>query len=199
MTPQDFKNNWKPDSDGQLLPISSERLTGFNLLPSTIAFLTTAGFPKCAMPVLSFKIDSDENDPNDFGISRLNELYDSLGSEYEKYVVIGTCRDLDPIAIDTKDFDKIVALNRKDAFTPSYFNSSIEALAEFLIIYRDFEEAIVAEHGVEGFRNAYFTDIQLEHFKARMSKVDPGALKEGNYWKEIFDMWISLRQQYMDS
>jgi hypothetical protein len=198
MSPQDFKNNWIPDSDGPLLPISSERLTRFNLLPSTIAFLTTAGFPKCAMPVLSFKEDSDDLFS---GISRLNELYDSLGNdtEYEKYVIIGSCRDLDPIAIDTKDFDRIVALDRKDAYSPFYFNSSIETLAEFLIIYRDFETAIVAEHGVEGFRNAYFTDMQFDHFSDRMSKVDPRALKEGSFWKEIFDMWISLRQKYMDS
>ncbi|GAA3951166.1 hypothetical protein GCM10022209_55490 [Chitinophaga oryziterrae] len=150
------------------------------------------------MPVLSFKEDSDDNFS---GISRLNELYDSLGNEpeYEKYVVIGSCRDMDPIAIDTKDFDRIVMLDRKDAFTPSYFNSSIEALAGFLIIYRDFEEAIVTEHGVEGFRNAYFTDIQLEHFKDCMSKIDPRALKEGGFWKGIFDMWISMRQKYLDS
>lgn len=198
MTPQDFKNNWMQHSDSPLFPISSERLKRFNLLPSTTAFLTATGFPKYVMPVLSFKEDSDDIFS---GISRLNELYDTLGNdpEYEKYVVIGSCRDMDPIAIDTKDFDRIVMLNRKDAFTPSYFNSSIEALVGFLIIYRDFEESIVAEHGVEGFRNAYFTDIQLEHFKDRMSKIDPRALKEGGFWKGIFDMWLSMRQKYLDS
>jgi hypothetical protein len=196
MSPQEFKNNW----EGILCPMAAEKLTRFPLLPSTKEFLTEAGFPKVVMPLLSFNDDSDSVVGGIKLLSELHELYPAMGNdpEYERYVVIGGCRDMDPIVVDIKDYDHILAINGK-TLAPTYFNSSLETLADCLIIYRDFEDSILKEHGMEGAENAYFTDDQMDHFKNSILKVDPKAIKEDTFWTEITETWTKLRQEYLDS
>lgn len=197
MSPQEFKNLWF-DSDGPLSPISLERLNRFSMLSSTISFLTKAGLPKNAAPNLSFA-----NDSNDivYGINKLTEQYDFSkdSDKYDKYVVIGSCRDGDAIAINTTEQDIIVELDHEDLFSSTFFNSSIETLADFLIIYRDFESSVLMEHGEKGYRNSCFSDIQFEDLKTKMLKSDRRALTEKGFWKDELEIIIELKQQYMNS
>lgn len=129
MTPYDFKNRWT-NTDKPLSPLTKTRLDGFSLLQSTADFLIQAGLPVYCEPNLSFA-----HDTNDiyYGVTKLTEQYDfeEDKEKYEKYVVIGSCRDGDAIAIDTSDNNKIVQLDHEDSFSSTYFNNSIITLADF--------------------------------------------------------------------
>jgi len=155
MAPYEFKNIWT--ANGEILtPLTLSQLPKYNLSKDTIDFLSLAGLPNYAAPNLSFASNTDNNIS---GIFKLTEQCDYLGTEYEKYIAIGYCRDGDIIAIDTNDNDKIKQLDHEDLFSEQFFNSSIKAFAEFLTIYRDFDRS---------FNNFYFTDEQFRIMKEKM-------------------------------
>lgn len=196
MSPQEFKLVWK-DSDGRLSPISPDRLSRFSLAPHTMDFLAIAGLPQFAFPYLSFANDSDDLT---YGINKLTDQFPDLkdDADYDRYVVIGSCRDGDPIAVDTLAGDTILQLDDEDYFKPGFFNSSIEALAHFLVIARQFEMSVLKEHGEEGHRNGYFTDLQFELLRGGMRQMDERALIERGFWKEELRIMLDLRQDYLD-
>jgi len=134
MTPQEFKEIWTSTGDG-LSPLTLTRLHGLNLKPKTVEFLTLAGLPRDAAPYLSF-VDNSADKYR--GIIRLTDQFDFLEDEFKKWVVIGSCSDGDPIAVNTESNDRIDWLDHDNYFEPGFFNSSIEALVGCLIIYRDF-------------------------------------------------------------
>lgn len=194
MTPYDFKNNWT-STDEPLSPLSQTRLDRFNLLQSTEDFLIQAGLPVYCEPNLSFANDTDDIV---YGINKLTEQYDFEGHEekYEKYVVIGSCRDGDAIAIDTSDNDKIVELDHEDLFSPMYFNSSITALAGFLVLYRDFEKEVLQDKDPDdNFQCFNFTNQQFDQLKSKMLSVDSKAITERGFWKEELEIMLSIRQE----
>ena len=197
MTPQAFKHSWT-DTAFPLVPLSASRLGRFNLLPATAAFLMEAGLPSCAAGNLTFSNDTDDIF---YGINKLTEQWDfgEDRQQYDHYVVIGSCRDGDVIAINTGKNDEIEQLDPLDSFNAKFFNSSIHTLAGFLLIYTDFENSVLAEHGEEGKRNSYFTDIQFELLKARMLEADRRALTERGFWKEELEIILWCRQKYMDN
>lgn len=197
MSPQEFKKNWNSPAE-PLRQISEHRLAAFNLLADTIMFLSSAGLPAYAAPYLSFSEDSDDEV---YGINNLVDIYELDESDGDrmdpgKYVVIGSCRDGDLIAIKTTEGDKVFQLDHEDDFTPGYFNVSIEALADFLIIYRDFEQSVIAAYGEEKYRSGYFTDEQIEELRTRMKAVDPDAVTEEGFWKDELEIIYSLRDDY---
>src|SRR4051794_34931691 len=171
MTPYDFKNIWAID-DKELIPLTISKLPRLNLSDATIEFLSIAGLPNYAAPNLSFACNTDNNI---YGIYKLTEQCDDLDVEYEKYIAIGYCRDGDIIAIDTSDSDRIKQLDHEDLFSEKSFNSSIQTLAQFLVIYRDFEK---------GFENFYFTDEQFNTLKEKMFTIDSKAMTEEGFWKD---------------
>jgi hypothetical protein len=192
MNAQEFIKVWM-DTDRHLSPISQSRLNKFNLQKETSDFLKIAGLPEYCEPNLSFS-----NDTNDivFGINKLTEHYDFLKDDpdFEKYIIIGSCRDGDAIAIDTSDNDKIVELDHGDLFSSSYFNSSIETLADFLIFYRDFEADVVGIEDPEDASIFNFTDEQFELLKSKMYSVDSKAITEAGFWKDQLQIMLNIRQ-----
>lgn len=195
MTPYDFKNNWT-NTDEPLSPLTKTRLDRFNLLQSTADFLIQAGLPVYCEPNLSFANDTDDMV---YGINKLTEQYDFEGDKekYDKYVVIGSCRDGDAIAIDTSDKDKIVELDHEDSFSSMYFNSSITTLADFLILYRDFEKEVLQDKDPDdNFQCVNFTDQQFDQLKSKMLSVDSKAVTERGFWKEELEIMLSIRQEY---
>jgi hypothetical protein len=190
MTPEEFKNNWT-DEEEPLVPLSLNSLENFDLLLETKLFLSIAGLPNSTCANLNF---ADNIDDVVYGIKKLTDQYDfeEYKEEYEKYIVIGSCRDGDAIAIDTSQNDRIVELDHEDSFCSMYFNSSINQLAEFLIIYKEFESNVSSK----GFE---FTDEDFEKMKKRMSEVDNAAMTERGFWKEELEMMLSLRQDERDS
>ena len=195
MTPQEFKNNWT-NIDEPLSPLTVSRLDRFNLKKSTLDFLTIAGLPAYCEPNLSFANDTDDIV---YGINKLTEQFnfEDDKEKYDKYVVFGSCRDGDAIAIDANDNDKIVELDHEDLFSSKYFNTSINTLADFLILYRDFEkEVLVDKDQTDNFQNFNFTDEQFENLKQKMLAIDKDAITEDGFWKDELEIMLSIRQEY---
>lgn len=196
MSPQDFKASWN-EAESQLSPISPDRLSRFPISPKTANFLTITGLPKYGPGYLSFAEDSDDKV---YGVIKLIEQYDFFGEEakYDKYIVIGSCRDGDAIAIDTSDADTIWELDHEDSFNAQFFNSSIESLAHFLIIYQQFEALVVAENGLDRFNSRNFTDVHFDKLRNKMLEIDERALTERGFWKEELEIILALRQKFLD-
>lgn len=194
MTPQTFKSSWT-NTDEPLSPLSKSRFDRFNFSKLTSDFLSIAGLPVYCEPNLSFANDTDDIV---YGINRLTEQYDFEEDKprFDKYVVIGSCRDGDAIAIDTSDNDKIVELDHEDLFSSMYFNSSIETLADFLILYRDFEtDVLQGKDPDDNFQCFNFTDEQFERLRDKMYAIDSKAVTERGFWKEELEIMLSIRQE----
>jgi hypothetical protein len=192
MTPQEFKNIWTSTGD-ILTPLSLERVTGLNLQSRTIDFLTQAGLPVDAAPFLSF---ADNSTHKYKGIVSLTDQYDFLEEEFRKWIVIGSCSDGDPIAINVDAEDQIDWLDHDNYFEPGFFNSSIEALMDCLVVYREFISIVQRENGDDAFMNADFTDIQFETMKSKLLKADNKILVDNGFWKEQLDMDLTMRDHY---
>lgn len=169
MTSQQFKSAWRI-TDQPLSVISSDKLSGFNLERDTAAFLTETGLPIYASPFLSFEFVA-----------------------HEEYPGIGLCRDGDLIIIDNNELKQLTANGLL------FFNSSINTLADFLIIYRDFEDAVMLTEGEEGVRNSYFTDTQFDTLKQRMIEADERAVKEKGFWRDELELMLADRQDYLNT
>jgi len=77
-----------------------------------------------------------------------------------------------------------------------YFNSSVETLADFLILYRDFEkEVLQGKDPNDNFQCYNFTDDQFERLKSKMYSVDSGAVTERGFWKEELELMLIFRQE----
>lgn len=194
MTPEEFKNIWTKNGE-TVSPLTPSRLQGLKLLPSTIEFLTISGLPFEAAPFLSFAQDKDDIFD---GINKLSDQYDFLESEYDKYIVIGSCNDGDAIAINTNLNDEIEWLDHEDLFSSRFFNSSISTMAECLIAYRDFIFTIQQENGEDAYLNSDFSDEQFEQLKQKIKAADSRALTEEGFWKVQLEMELELRQEARD-
>jgi hypothetical protein len=190
MTPQEFKNIWTSTGD-KLSPLTERRLVGLNLRPSTIEFLTTSGLPVDAAPFLTF---ADNSADKYKGIVRLTDQFDFLEDEFKKWIVIGSCSDGDAIAINVERNDQIDWLDHDNYFEPAFFNSSIEALADCLVIYRQFIQDIQRENGEDAYLEGNFSDKQFELLKNNLLKVDSRALDDNGFWKEQLDMDLAMRE-----
>ena len=192
MTPTEFIKIWTNTGD-KVIPISPSRLHGLDLKQSTIEFLIVSGLPDSAAPMLSFIDNSDDSYKT---IGRLTHKFDFLGSEFDKYICIGSCSDGDPVVINTDLDDQIEWLDHDDNYTSGFFNSSIESLAECLIICRDFVSRVQKENGQEAFINGYFTDDQFEKFKSQLIKADNRIFMETGFWKEELEMYMAMRDDF---
>ncbi len=189
MTPQEFKANWNTIGDG-LLPYPSQKLQRFNLTQPTSEFLTIAGLPAFALPDFYFE-----------NTNKLIEQFEFQGNEkeYDKYVLIGGCRDGDILVIDTSDDDKILELYTCDFSESLFVNSSIIKLAEFLILYKNFETEVLEDKNPnEYFQCWNFTDRQFSTLKEKMLLVDKEAIISNGYWAEQLEMMLSLRKEYFN-
>ena len=193
MTPLNFKNNWT-NIDEPLSLLTPARLDRFKLQKSTLEFLTIAGLPIYCEPNLSFVNDTDDIV---YGINKLTEQFNfgDNKAKYENYVVIGSCSDGDAIAIDTNYNDKIVELDHEDLFSSKYFNSSINTLADFLLLYQEFEkEVLLNKDSADNFQIFNFTDVQFETLKQKMIAVDKEAVFKEGFWKDELEIMLSIRQ-----
>lgn len=189
MRPEEFKSIWTSTGD-TLSPLTESRLTGLNLKLNTIEFLTKSGLPVDAAPFLTF---ADNSADKYKGIIRLTDQFEFLEEEFKKWIVIGSCSDGDPIAINAKNDDQIDWLDHDNYFEPGFFNSSIEALADCLVIYRQFIQDIQKENGEDAYLNGDFSDIQFESLKSKLLQADSKALIGNGFWKAELDMELAMR------
>jgi SUKH-4 immunity protein len=189
MTTEQFKNKWTSTGD-KLSPIDKDKLVNLSLSNETIEFLNSTGLPDDAAPFLSFaKNTTDIFD----GVNKLTSQYDFLEQEFEKYIVIGSCGDGDPIVINTSNNDQIEWLDHEDYFSSRFFNSSIKTLANCLLVYRDFVLTVQKENGEDAFINAEFTDEQFSSLKEQLTLMDNRTTSEDGFWQAELDMELGMR------
>lgn len=191
MTPEEFKTIWTKNGDSTS-PINPVQLNELNLTKRTIDFLTISGFPEEASPYLTFVNNSGDEYET---IAPLIKQFDFLESEFEKYIVIGDDENGDILVINTQKNDQIEWLDHENNFSSRFMNSSIIQLADFLIIYRDFNETILKENGEDAKLDCNFSDEQFEILKQNMIKSDPKAIEMG-FWNNELEMLLSNREFY---
>lgn len=189
MTAEQFKQIWTTKEDN-LSALKTYALSELGLKKSTVDFLTIAGLPFDAAPFLSFVQDKAANYNT---INTLTKHFDFLDTAYDKYIVIGYCCDGDIISINKENNDQIEWLNHEDDFSSRFLNTSINCLAECLVIYRDFIQTILKENGDDAFSNSNFTDQQFETLKQKLTLADTSATSEDGFWKEDLEMLLAMR------
>lgn len=180
MRPQEFIERWGPDGDPCIV-LSQERLQKINLKASTAEFLAVAGLPQDAAPFLSFGELNEASSP--FGL-KLSAVFEHLGGEYERFIVLGFDGSGNTIAIDTGNDDQVVWLDHEDDFRHAYMNSSIGALATFLIGYRDFVQNLLNTKGEDAFLNGEYEDHELAALRQKLELVDSRAFDSGTFWSQ---------------
>jgi hypothetical protein len=190
MKPEKFKHIWTSQED-KLNPISLNRLNGLGLSKLSIEFLETAGLPESAAPFLSFAKDTDDIYE---GINKLTKVYGFLEPEFEKYVVIGSCNDGDPIVINTENNDQIEHLDHEDYFSSRLFNSNISALADSLVAYRNFVSLLIAEKGEDAYFDSNFTDKEFEKLKLDLKMADSKIMENNGFWAEQIEMDLEMKE-----
>lgn len=194
MKPEEFKHIWTSQEDN-LNPISLNRLNGLGLSKASIDFLKTAGLPESSAPFLNFIKDTDDIYK---GINKLTKVYTLLEPEFEKYVIIGSCNDGDPIVINTDDNDQIEHLDHEDYFSSKPFNSNISALADSLVAYRNFVSLLIAEKGEDAYFDSNFTDKELEKLKYDLKIADSKIMKKNGFWAEQIEMELEMREDSLN-
>lgn len=190
MKVEEFKTKWTLKEDN-LNSISAKTLSGLGLSEKTIGFLINSGLPDEAAPFLSFSKDSEDIYE---GVQKLNNVYGFLESEFEKYIVIGSLGDGDPIVVNTALNDQIEYLDHEDYFSAQLFNSDIYGLAKCLLAYRNFVDKIIEENGEDAFFDSDFTDRQFENLRAELYNADPIALGNNGFWSAQLQMDLDLRE-----
>ena len=174
MNPIKFKQEWDKKGD-PTFPINMAKSKGLGLKEDTQFFLENSGLPKSAAPYLSFVINS-------WDILPLTANYHFLPFRFSRYILIGSDSEGNPIVIDSKQEDKILWLDHDNDFYESFMNTSIDLLAHFILLYRNFVENVLKEGGEDAFFQGNFTDYQFQELTRAMEKLDPEALKEEAFW-----------------
>jgi hypothetical protein len=180
MRPQEFIEMWGSDGDPCIV-LSQERLQKIKLKASTAEFLAVAGLPQSAAPFLSFGELNEASSP--FGL-KLSAVFNHLGGEYERFIVLGFDGSGNPIAIDTANDDQVVWLDHEEDFRHAYMNSSIGALATFLLGYRDFVQDLLKAKGEDAFLNGEYEDHELAELQQKLELVDNRAFASGTFWSQ---------------
>jgi hypothetical protein len=193
MTPQEFMKSWTENGE-RVSPIDPERLMSLNLKEQTIEFLILSGLPIEAAPFLTFSKDTDDLYE---GVTQLTNQYDFLESEYNKFIAVGYDGGGNPIVINTDNNDQIEWLDHEDNFSSRFMNSSISKLTDYLIIYRDFLNAIFDEHGEDAYAEGKFSEEQFSKLKENMMQADLKAITDG-FWKHELENLLANRAEHLN-
>lgn len=188
MTPQEYKKRYE-QSGVQHSPLSHNNLVAFNFLPQTVDFLTLVGLPSEAAPFLCFVQGENHIDQ---GMGQLPLICDDLERDYGTLVMIGSDGSGNPIAINTTCNDRIDWIDHEDG-TVKFMNTSIDTLANFLLLYEEFIRIVRAENGKDAFLNSDFTNEQYEALRKEMETADPRAVVEG-FWCEELGILLANRE-----
>lgn len=197
MSPEEFKLLWKTEAvlEEKLVPWPATMIEGCGLSGTTQAFLIESGLPEDAAPFLSFKPSLDER-----GVVLLSvrEIYPHLDSGFACYTPLGSDGSGNPIVVDSADNDRICRLDHEDSFSSHPINSSIETLAGFLLIYRDFNQRLLTENGEDAVMDSNFSDLQFNELKETLIKVDDTALNKGTFWYNELEELLANREFYRE-
>lgn len=172
MTPSQFKQRFREalpavptELDlglGKFRDFPAERIAELRMTDHDKTFLAEAGLPEDAAPFLSFLYEPG------IVLESLLTIDSSLGSEYEKYIILGNNGSGDPICIRQPE-GIIVVLNHDNHMQEIFINSSISQFAESLCLFQ------------ESINSGFKLD-----FIAELKRLDARALNEPAMWPEEY-------------
>ena len=172
ITPQEFKQRWESVQGDRLVAFSTESLSDVRLSPDAKEILIEAGLPEAAAPGLNFA-------PPDHGTLKRVSVAWQQPPAFNRYRIIGSNDSGDPVCLDDNVDGQVVYLNHDNRFQRMLMASSVFALAECLVEFRD----IIYEAGGD-------TDlIGPKRFAVLLQKfrtIDPAACDEDGYWQQEF-------------
>lgn len=183
MDPNTFKTRWEANGD-RVVPLDTDVLQPMNLKLETTHFLATSGLPEDAAPYLSFSGDM-------YG-RRMTDLFDDLDTGYSRFISLGFDGAGNRIAIDTDCNDMIVWLDHEDEFRSTFMNSSIAALAAFLLEIKYLIKLTISTRGDDAVLDQDFDRVHLDELMKRLNAIDHRALDEGNFWKMELQMFLGV-------
>ncbi|SIT94016.1 SUKH-4 immunity protein [Pontibacter indicus] len=167
-------------------------LSDKGLNEETIAFMSTVGLPTSAAPFLSFAGDSEKE------LSSIFDTFETRVDRHKYFLSIGSDGAGDPVCIDLQNECQVVTLNHEEDFEPTFMNSSVRELFQFLTLYKRFVGEIIRENGEDAFLDADFTDSQYEKLKKGMEEVDNRALRTNTFWAQELAQLLGNREYYQN-
>ena len=133
------------------------------------------GLPEDAAPFLSFGARR-----NGKVLLTVSELW-RLPPEFDDLIVIGGNGSGDPVCIDVED-GSVVYLSHDNEFQIVLINSSLQALVQSLLGYRELVREARTNHGDDAFLENNVPSASIEAFADLISQVDREAASPGTFW-----------------
>ena len=180
-------NDWESE---KLFRFDKHDLSDKGANEETVDFLSAVGLPTSAAPFLSFVGDSEKD------LSSIFDTFETGEDRHKYFLSIGSDGAGDSVCIDLQNECQVVTLNHEENFEPTFINSSVKELFQFLTLYKRFVEEIIRVNGEDAFIDATFTDIQYEKLKKAMEAADRKALMNNNFWAQELAQLLGNREYY---
>jgi hypothetical protein len=172
ITPQEFKKLWTPffnddPTIDELVTFDSGTLMDISIPENAKRFLIEAGLPRSAAPFLSFAY------PDALELPDLATQW-KLNDQYKKFREIGGTGSGNPICIEEIS-GRVVNIDHDNGFDIILFNSSIEQLAESMLVYRDYVKKIGDKNGDEAYIKGNIPTELSDWLFKELSRIDPLA------------------------
>lgn len=174
MSPLEFQERFRkaqgPVPDGVELDLGKfrafprERIGELKIDERGKALLREVGFPEDAAPFLSF------GDKQDKALKKLPSAFSFLGSQFDRYRLLGRNGSGDFVCIDESD-GSIVYLDHDSNMKRVFINSSLPLFAESLCLM------------AEALHSGFTID-----FTGALASIDPAAVGEGSMWPAGYAM-----------
>lgn len=166
MDAADFQAAWEATGD-TLYRFPTETVSVSRMPESAKQFLESAGLPQEAAPFLSF------------GPGGLDWLR-RPGDDLDRYYAVGTDASGDPLVVDEDGVVWLIDHEAPDHRT--LVNSSVQALADCLLAYRNLVVETVATGGEDALLNGLIPRRAIEACSGGFSAVDSVAVRSGTFW-----------------
>ncbi|QHL89154.1 hypothetical protein GU926_17635 [Nibribacter ruber] len=167
-------------------------LSGKGLYEGTINFLSTVGLPTSAAPFLSFAGDSERE------LSSISDTFETGEEKHKYFLSIGSDGAGDPVCIDLGNECQVLIFNHEEDFEPTFMNSSVRELFQFLTLYKRFVEEVIRVNGEDAFLDADFTDSQYDELKKALEAADKNALRANTFWAQELAQLLGNREYYQN-
>jgi hypothetical protein len=174
-----LRERWLETGDS-LLAFTPELAASVPIPDSARLFLVECGLPNDAAPFLSF------GNRRVASLQPIRDVWPAPESVPECWC-IGANGSGDPICILADG--RIVSLNHDRDFAVELISSSLEALLELLLAYRQAVATAQAVGGPDAYLdNRIPRDVQ-DWFHAELSRIDPIAARGPSLWRSELDAW----------
>ncbi|WP_339731707.1 SUKH-4 family immunity protein [uncultured Gimesia sp.] len=180
MTPDEFRDRWCDDEDEELVLFSADALAGISIPEESREFLTSSGLPESAAPFLGFGTS---------GRHLLPSVADAWNknTEFRRYREIGNNDSGDTVCLDEAENGQVVFLNHDLNFKRVLMNSSIPALAESLVAYRQLVRDTQERNGEDAWLDGDVPDDLKEWLIGELKRIDPVVIQPDCFWGEAIE------------